>query len=80
VSRLVEGFSSASELGHSTLVEARTESVEEPELKKAAKQPKALSPLHETEPPKASKCRRFGPARTLDRLVNLTLRVPTQMG
>ena len=25
-------------------------------------------------------CRRFGPARTLNRLVNLMLRVPTQMG
>jgi hypothetical protein len=25
-------------------------------------------------------CRRFGPARTLNRLVNLLLRVPTQMG
>jgi hypothetical protein len=25
-------------------------------------------------------CRRFGPARTLNRLVNLSLRVPTQMG
>jgi hypothetical protein len=25
-------------------------------------------------------CRRFGPARTLNRLVNLTLRVPAQMG
>jgi hypothetical protein len=24
-------------------------------------------------------CRRFGPARTLNRLVNLTLRVPAQM-
>jgi hypothetical protein len=26
------------------------------------------------------RCRRFGPARILDRLVNLTLRVPAQMG
>jgi hypothetical protein len=25
-------------------------------------------------------CRRFGPARTVNRLVNLSLRVPTQMG
>jgi hypothetical protein len=25
-------------------------------------------------------CRRFGPARTVNRLVNLLLRVPTQMG
>jgi hypothetical protein len=25
-------------------------------------------------------CRRFGPARTLNRLVNLSLRVPVQMG
>jgi hypothetical protein len=25
-------------------------------------------------------CRRFGPARTLNRLVNLSLRVPAQMG
>jgi hypothetical protein len=45
---------SVSELSRSAIVEARTEPVEGPELKKAAEQPKTLSPLRETELPKAS--------------------------
>jgi hypothetical protein len=44
----IEG-SSVSELSYSAPAECRMESTEEPELKKAAEQPKALSPLRETE-------------------------------
>jgi hypothetical protein len=36
-------------------------------------------PTRSWAPTWRANCRRFGPARTLDRLVNLTLRVPTQM-
>jgi hypothetical protein len=55
VPRPIEGSSSLSEPCRSTPVEARTELAEEPELKKVVEQPKALSPLRETELPKASK-------------------------
>jgi hypothetical protein len=40
------------------------------------------SPTHRSALPQSkddSACRRFGPARTLNLLVNLTLRVPAQM-
>jgi hypothetical protein len=37
-------------------------------------------PTRSWTPTWRANCRRFGPARTLNRLVNLTLRVPAQMG
>jgi hypothetical protein len=37
-------------------------------------------PTHCWTPTWRANCRRFGPTRTLNRLVNLMLRVPTQMG
>jgi hypothetical protein len=52
---LFRGSSSVSEPSRSTPAEARTELAEEPELTKAAEQPKALSPLRKTELSKASK-------------------------
>jgi hypothetical protein len=55
VPRLIEGSSSISEPSRSTPVEARTEPVEGPELKKATEQPKVLSLLRETKLPKASR-------------------------
>jgi hypothetical protein len=55
VPRPIEGSSSVSEPSRSTPVEARTEPAEELELKKVAEQPKALSPLRETELLKVSK-------------------------
>jgi hypothetical protein len=55
VSMLIEESTSISEPSRSVPVEARTEPVEEPKLKKAAEQPKALSPPRETELPKASR-------------------------
>jgi hypothetical protein len=49
VSKLAEGPSSALELSYPAPAEAKTESVEEPKLKIAVEQVKALSPLQETE-------------------------------
>jgi hypothetical protein len=63
VLRPIEGSSSISEPCRSAPAEAGTESVEEPELKTTSEQPKALSPLRETELPRASKI----PAATLRR-------------
>jgi hypothetical protein len=63
VPRPIEGSSSLSEPSSSAPTEARIEPAEELELKKAAEQSKALSPLRETELPKASKI----PAATLRR-------------
>jgi hypothetical protein len=53
--RPIEGSSFISEPSHTAPAEARMESTEEPGLKKAVEQPKALSPLQETELPRASK-------------------------
>jgi hypothetical protein len=53
--RPIEGSFSVFEPSQSTPAEARTKSTEEPELKKAAEQPKALSLLQETKLPRASK-------------------------
>jgi hypothetical protein len=63
VPRPIEGSSSVSEPSRSAPVEARTESAEELELKKATEQPKAISPLQETELPKASKIPAATPRR-----------------
>jgi hypothetical protein len=61
VLKLIEGSASISEPSRSVPVEAKTRPSEEPKLKKAAEQLKALSPPHETELPKASRI----PATTL---------------
>jgi hypothetical protein len=61
--RLIEGVFFCIEPSHSTPAEARMESTEEPELKKAVEQPKALSPLQETELPRASKIPTTTPKR-----------------
>jgi hypothetical protein len=53
--KLAEGPSSALELSYPAPAEAKTESVEEPKLKIAAEQAKALSPLQETEQSKVQK-------------------------
>jgi hypothetical protein len=63
VPRPIEGSSFASEPSRSVPVEARVEPTEEPELKKTTEQPKALSPLQETELPKASKIPTATPKR-----------------
>ena len=55
VPKLIEGFASMYEPCRSVPVEARTEPAEEPKLKKAAEQLKALSPPRETELPKVSR-------------------------
>jgi hypothetical protein len=60
--RPIEG-SSVSEPSHSAPTETRMESTEEPELKKAAEQLKALSLLQETELPRASKIPATTPKR-----------------
>jgi hypothetical protein len=64
VPRLIEGVVPMSEPSCSVLVEARTEPTEEPKLKKTAERPKALSPPHETELPKASRIPAAIPATT----------------
>jgi hypothetical protein len=55
VPKLIEGSASISEPSRSMPVEARTKPAEEPKLKKAAEQLKALSPPCITELPKASR-------------------------
>jgi hypothetical protein len=65
VPKPIEGFSSVSEPSRFAPVKARIESAEEPELKKATEQPKALSPLQETELPKASKIFAATPRRRM---------------
>jgi hypothetical protein len=55
VSKLIEGSAYISEPSRSAPVEAKTGPIEEPKLKKATKQLKALSPLRETELLKASR-------------------------
>jgi cytoskeletal protein RodZ len=55
VLKLDKGPSSALELSYPAPVEAKMESVEEPKLKIAAEQVKALSPLQETEQSKVQK-------------------------
>jgi hypothetical protein len=55
VLKLVEGSTFISEPNRSVPIEAKTGPAEEPKLKKAAEQPKALSPPCETELPKASR-------------------------
>jgi hypothetical protein len=55
VTRPIEESSSVSELSHSDPAEAGTKSAGDLELKTTSEQPKALSPLRETEPPRASK-------------------------
>jgi hypothetical protein len=59
----IEGSSSVTEPSHSAPAEARTELAEEPKLKEAVEQPKALSPLRETELSKASKIPAATPRR-----------------
>jgi hypothetical protein len=81
VSRPIEVSSSISEQSCSAPVEAWTEPAEGPELKKVAEQPKALSPLQETELPKASKIptstpRRRRMASVLDAVME-SVKVPT---
>jgi hypothetical protein len=81
VPKPIKGSSSVSEPSHSAPVEARIQPAEGPELKKATKQPKALSLLRETEPPKASKIptatpRRRRMANVLD-VVMESVKVPT---
>jgi hypothetical protein len=81
VLRPIEGSSSVSEPSRSAPVEARTEPAEGPELKKAIEQPKALSPLRETELQKASKIpaatpRRRRMASVLDAVME-SVKVPT---
>jgi hypothetical protein len=61
--RPIEGSSFVTEPSHSAPAEARTELAEEPKLKEAAEQPKALSPLRETELLKASKIPAATPRR-----------------
>jgi hypothetical protein len=61
--RPIEGYSSVSKPSHTTPAEARMESTEEPRLKKGVEQPKALSPLQETELPRASKIPATTPKR-----------------
>jgi hypothetical protein len=63
VPRPIEGSSSVSELSRSDPAEAGTKSAGEPELKTASEQPKALSPLQEMEPPRASKIHAATPRR-----------------
>jgi hypothetical protein len=59
----IEGSSSISEPSRSAIAEARTESAEELELKMSSEQPKALSPLRETELSRASKIPTSTPKR-----------------
>jgi hypothetical protein len=63
VPKPIEGSSIVFELSHSDLAEVGTKSTGEPELKTALEQPKALSPLQETEPPRASKIPAATPRR-----------------
>jgi hypothetical protein len=81
VTRLIEGSSSVSKPSRSAPIEARTEPGEGPELKKAAEQPKALTPLRETELPKASRIpiatsRKRRMASVLDAVME-SVKVPT---
>jgi hypothetical protein len=81
VSRPIQVSSSVSEQSRSAPVQARIEPAEGPELKKVAEQPKALSPLRETELPKASKIpaatpRRRRMASVLDAVME-SIKVPT---
>jgi hypothetical protein len=61
--RPIEGSSSVSKPSRSAPAEARTESTIEPELKTTSEQSKALSPLQETELPRASKIPTATPRR-----------------
>jgi hypothetical protein len=63
VSKLIEGSASISEPIRFVSVETKTGPVEEPKLKKAAEQLKALSPSHETELLKASRIPTTTPRR-----------------
>jgi hypothetical protein len=63
VPRPIEGSSSVSKPSRSAPAEARTESAREPELKTTSEQQKALSPLRETELPRASKILAATPRR-----------------
>jgi hypothetical protein len=63
VPRPIEGSSFVSESSRSAPAEAGTESAEEPELKTASDQSKALSPLREMELPRASKIPAATPMR-----------------
>jgi hypothetical protein len=63
VPKLAEGPSSALELSYPAPAKAKTESVEEPKLKIAAEQVKALSPLQETEQSKVQKVVSVTPKR-----------------
>jgi hypothetical protein len=61
----------------------RTLEPEEFPLRRSLSQSKERGGIHVDArwlEPEEECCRRFGPARTLNRLVNLTLRVPAQMG
>jgi hypothetical protein len=63
VPKLAEGPSSALELSYPAPAEAKMESVEEPKLKIAVEQVKALSPLQETELSKVQKVVSMTPKR-----------------
>jgi hypothetical protein len=63
MSRPIEGSSSISEPSRSAPTEGGIESAREPELKTTSEQPKALSPLRETELPRASKIPTATPRR-----------------
>jgi hypothetical protein len=81
VPRPIEGSSFVTEPSRSGTVEARTEPAEGLELKKAAEQLKALSPLRETELPKASRIPAATPrnrsmASVLDAIME-SVKVPT---
>jgi hypothetical protein len=81
VPKLIEGSSFVSEPSCSAPVEARTEPAEGPELKKEVEQPKALSPLRETELPKSSRIpvatpRKRRMASVLDTVME-SVKVPT---
>jgi hypothetical protein len=61
-------------------IKARTEPAEGPELKKAAEQPKALSPLREMELPKASRIPATTQRRRMTNVLDVVMesvRVPT---
>jgi hypothetical protein len=80
VPRPIEGSSSVSEPSRSAPVETKTEPAKGPELKKAAEQPKALSPLQEMELPKASKIPAATPRRRMASVLDAVMeyvKVPT---
>jgi hypothetical protein len=81
VPRPIDGSSSVSKQSRSAPTKARIEPAEGLELKKAVEQSKALSPLRETEPPKASKIPAATPrkrrmASVLDTVME-SMKVPT---